>query len=85
VDTTFETAIGLTYSHQVLAIERVRYPDRDRSHLEFYWPIQFTFAHPRHQQHRLVLFNHHHSGGHIFHRGGANSLGIAYRYVFGNR
>lgn len=85
VDTTFETAVGLTYSHQVLAIERSRHPDRDRSHLELYWPIQFTLAHPQHRQHQLVLFNHHHSGGRIFHKGGANSLGIGYRFVFGNR
>jgi hypothetical protein len=85
LDTTFETGIGLTYSYHVVAIERVRYPTRDRSHLEFYWPIQLTFAHPRHRQHRLVLFNHHHSGGHIFHKGGANTLGIGYRFVFGNR
>jgi hypothetical protein len=83
--TNFETGIGLTYSDQVFAIQRTRHPDRDQSRLEFYWPLQFTFAHPRHQQHQLVLFNHHHSGGRIFHTGGANTLGIGYRLVLGNR
>jgi hypothetical protein len=83
--TNFETGFGLTYSGQVFAIQRARHMDRDRSHLEFYWPLQFTFAHPQHRQHQLVLFNHHHSGGHVFHTGGANTLGIGYRLVFGDR
>lgn len=82
VYTNIEMGVGLTYSQRVLATERWRHPDRDRSHLEFYWPIQFMLAHPRHRQHQLVLFNHHHSGGTIFHTGGANTLGVGYRYVF---
>jgi hypothetical protein len=85
LQTTFESAIGLTYSQQVLAVQRQRYPDRDRSHLEFYWPLQLTLALPRHPQHQLVLFNHHHSGGTLFHKGGANSLGVGYRLRLGGR
>jgi len=85
VYTTIESGVGLTYSQHVLQIERSRHPGRDRSHLEFYWPIQLTLAHPRHRQHQLVLFLHHHSGGTIFHTGGANSLGAGYRYVFDER
>jgi hypothetical protein len=85
LQTTFESAIGLTYSHQVLAVQRQRYPDRDRSHLEFYWPLQLTLTLPRHPQHQLVLFNHHHSGGTLFHKGGANSLGVGYRLLLGGR
>jgi hypothetical protein len=42
-------------------------------------------AHPRYREHQLVLFLHHHSGGAIFHRGGANTLGIGYRFVPGER
>jgi hypothetical protein len=83
VHTNLETGIGLTYSHHVLAIERARYPDRERSHLEFHWPIQVTVAHPKCLRHQLVLFSHHHSGGQILHRGGANSLGLGYRLMLG--
>lgn len=83
--TNLETGVGLTYSAQVLQTERDRHPGRERSHLEFYWPIQIMLAHPRHREHQLVLFLHHHSGGTIFHTGGANTLGIAYRYVFEER
>ncbi len=81
--TNFETGIGLTYSQHVLAAERERHPDRERSHLEIYWPVQLMVAHPRYREHQLVLFLHHHSGGGIFHTGGANTLGVAYRYVPG--
>ncbi len=83
--TNFETGVGLTYSQRVLATERVQHPTRDRSHLEFYWPVQLMLAHPRHREHQLTLFIHHHSGGTLFHRGGANTVGLAYRYVFGER
>ncbi len=83
--TNFETGIGVTYSQHVLATERQQHPGRERAHLEFYWPIQLMLAHPHYRQHQLVLFNHHHSGGLIFHRGGANTLGVGYRYVFGER
>ena len=85
VYTNFETGGGMTYSSHVLQIERQRHPGRDRSHLEFYWPIQLMLAHPRYREHQLVLFLHHHSGGAIFHRGGANTLGIGYRFVPGER
>jgi hypothetical protein len=85
VYTTFETGIGLTYSQRVLAAERARHPRRDRSHLEFYWPVQLTLALPDLRQHQLVLFLHHHSGGGVFHRGGANSLGVGYRFVPGEK
>jgi hypothetical protein len=83
--TNFETGCGLTYSSHVLEAERQRHPSRDRSHLEFYWPSQLMLAHPRYREHQLVLFLHHHSGGAIFHRGGANTLGIGYRFVPGER
>jgi hypothetical protein len=78
--TNVETGVGLTYSQHVLATEHVQHPDRDRSHLEFYWPIQVMLAHPHYRQHQLVLLLHHHSGGGIFHTGGANSVGFGYRY-----
>lgn len=81
VYTNFETGCGFTYSGRVLETERQRHPDRERSHVEFYWPIQLTVAHPKHREHQLVLFIHHHSGGTLFHTGGANSLGFGYRYV----
>src|SRR5687768_11422161 len=81
--TTMETGIGLTYSQHVLATERRQHPNRERSHLEFYWPIQMALAHPRHRDHQLVLFLHHHSGGLLFHRGGANTLGVGYRFAPG--
>ncbi len=83
--TNLETGVGLTYSQHVLATERERLSGRERSHLEFYWPLQLMLAHPQHREHQLVLFIHHHSGGGIFHRGGANSVGIGYRYVIGER
>ncbi len=85
VYTNLESGIGLTYSDHVLATERQRHPDRERSHLEFYWPIELSLAHPHHRQHQLVLFLHHHSGGELFHKGGANSIGIGYRLVLGER
>lgn len=80
--TTFYMGIGLSYSSQVYAIDRERHPDEDRSHLKFDWPIQFTFALPRWPEHQLVLFNDHQSGGHIFDKGGVNSVGIGYRFEF---
>ena len=83
--TNLETGAGLTYSQRVIATERVRHPDRDRSHLEIYWPLQLLFALPNYRQHQLALFLHHHSGGGTFHTGGANNLGFGYRYVPGER
>jgi hypothetical protein len=79
--TNFETGGGFTYSGHVLETERQRHPDRERSHLEFYWPIQLMVAHPKYREHQLVLFLHHHSGGAVFHKGGANTLGVGYRFV----
>jgi len=81
VYTTMESGGGLTYSQHVLQVERERHPTRERSHLEIYWPLQLMLAHPRHRQHQLVLFLHHHSGGGLFHTGGANTLGAGYRFV----
>jgi hypothetical protein len=81
--TNLETGGGFTYSQHVLATERERHPDRDRSHLEFYWPFQLMLAHPDHREHQLVLFLHHHSGGGVFHTGGVNTLGVGYRFVPG--
>ena len=81
--TNLETGVGLTYSQHVLATERERHPDRERSHLEIYWPVQLMLACPRRPDHQFVFFLHHHSGGGIFHRGGANTLGLGYRFVPG--
>lgn len=81
--TNSETGGGLTYSGQVLQIQRQRHLGRSRSHLEFYWPIQLMLAHPRHPRHQLTFLVHHHSGGHIFHAGGSNSVGFGYRLLLG--
>ncbi len=81
--TNFETGLGLTYTERVTEYERQRHPDRDRSHLKFYWPIELAFALPAYPQHQLTLFIHHHSGGHIFDVGGTNVIGLGYRYSFG--
>ena len=82
IETTVFVGIGLSYSTQVYAIDRERHEGEDRSHLKFDWPIQVTFAFPRWPQHQLVLFNDHHSGGHVFDEGGVNSFGIGYRLEF---
>lgn len=80
--TTFATGVGLSYSEKVFAMDRRRHPGQERSHLKFDWPLQITLAHPRHRSHQFVLFNQHQSGGHIFDRGGVNSLGVGYKYIF---
>lgn len=85
VYTNLESGVGLSYTEHVLAIERQRHPDRDRSHLKFYWPIQLTLALPEKKQHQLVVFIHHQSGGHVFDEGGSNLIGIGYRHVFRER
>jgi hypothetical protein len=85
VATTAATALGLSYTEKIFAIERIRHPGRDRSHLKLYWPMQITFALPRHPRHQLILFNHHQSGGRIFDRGGMNAVGFGYRHVFPDR
>jgi hypothetical protein len=82
IETTVFIGIGLSYSTQVYAIDRERHDGEDRSHLKFDWPIQVTFAIPRWPRHQLVLFNDHHSGGHVFDEGGVNSVGIGYRFEF---
>lgn len=79
--TNFEMGVGLTYSQHVLTTERESHPDRERSHLEIYWPTQLMLALPKAREHQIVFFLHHHSGGTIFHTGGANSLGLGYRFV----
>lgn len=80
-----ESGVGLSYSEHVLQVEKDRHPNRDRSHLKFYWPIQIMLAHPEHREHQLAAFIHHQSGGHIFDIGGSNLVGLGYRYVFGER
>jgi hypothetical protein len=80
--TTFFTGIGLSYSSHVLAVDHLRHPGTDRSHLKLDWPLHLTLALPRWPDHQLVLFNDHHSGGHIFDEGGVNILGIGYRFEF---
>lgn len=85
VYTNLESGVGLSYYEHVLAIERQRHPDRDRSHLKFYWPIQLMLAHPERKEHQLVVFIHHQSGGHVFDVGGSNLFGIGYRHVFRER
>ncbi|HPA14001.1 MAG TPA: hypothetical protein PKV75_01890 [Desulfobacterales bacterium] len=85
VYTNIESGVGLSYTDHVLATEQERHPERDRSHLKFYWPIQLMLAHPQRKEHQLVLFIHHQSGGHIFDVGGSNLIGIGYRYVFRER
>ncbi len=82
VYTTFSMGVGLSYSSRVMEIDKARHPDRDRSHLKFHWPIQFTLARPETPHHQLLFFLAHQSGGHVFDRGGVNSLGIGYRLGF---
>jgi hypothetical protein len=82
IETTLFVGIGLSYSAKIYTVDRLRHPGEERSHLKFDWPIQITFALPRWSQHKLVLFNDHQSGGHIFDEGGVNSLGVAYRFEF---
>lgn len=82
VNTEFSMGLGLSYSEEIYLMDIQRHPGRDRSHVKFNWPIQMTFAHPDHPEHKLMLFLAHQSGGHIFDRGGINSLGIGYRKDF---
>jgi hypothetical protein len=83
--TNIMTGVGLSYTENVLQTERQRHPDRQRSHLKFYWPIELSLAHPKHRQHQMIFFIHHQSGGHIFDVGGSNLLGIGYRFSFRER
>jgi hypothetical protein len=82
VSTTFSMGVGLSYSHNVYLMDIERYPNEDRSHLKFNWPIALTFAHPEHPEHQAMVFLLHQSGGRIFDTGGVNSLGFGYRFDF---
>ena len=80
--TTFSMGIGLSYSHNVPLMDIERHPNDRRARMQFNWPIALTFALPQHPEHQAMLFLLHQSGGHIFDRGGMNSLGIGYRLDF---
>ncbi len=80
--TTFSMGIGLSYSHKVPLMDIQRHPDDSRSRLKFNWPISLTFGLPEHPEHQAMLFLLHQSGGHVFDRGGINSVGVGYRFDF---
>ena len=82
IKTTFATGLGLNYSSKIYLMDIQRHPDSDRSNLKFNWPIQLTLALPSYPDQELLLYVEHHSGGHVFDRGGVNSLGIGYRRDF---
>lgn len=82
VSMTVSTGLGLSYSEEIYAMDLQRHPDSDRSRLKFNWPIQVTFALPAYPDHQLMLFLAHKSGGHVFDRGGFNSLGFGYRFSY---
>ena len=80
--TTISMGLGLSYSEKIYLMDIQRHPDRNRSRLQFNWPISLTFAHPRHPEHQAMFFLLHQSGGRVFDRGGVNSVGIGYRLDF---
>ncbi|MGD7653707.1 MAG: hypothetical protein ACQCXQ_10860 [Verrucomicrobiales bacterium] len=82
VKTSFGMGVGLSYSSHIYLIDEVRHPGDDRSKLKINWPIQMTFAHPEYEDHQLMLFILHQSGGKMLDSGGVNSLGLGYRYDF---
>jgi len=82
IKTSLAMGLGLSYSEKVYLMDIQRHEDESRSHLKFNWPIQMTFALPDNPDHQLMLFIVHQSGGHIFDRGGVNSLGLGYRRDF---
>lgn len=82
VATEISMGVGLSYSEKIYLIDQQRHASRNRSKWKFDWPIQMTFAHPEHPEHQLLLFLAHQSGGHLFDRGGVNSLGFGYRKGF---
>lgn len=82
VNTTFAMGVGISYSSKIMLMDRERHPGENRSHLKFDWPIQLTFAAPSRPEHQLMIFLAHQSGGHLFDRGGVNSLGVGYRLGF---
>lgn len=83
--TTLETGVGLSYTQRVMQVERIRLPDRKRSHLKYYWPIELGFSLRSARQHQIILFIHHQSGGRVFDVGGSNHVGVGYRYGFRER
>lgn len=82
VSTTLSMGVGLSYSDQVYLMDIQRHPGNYRSHLNFNWPIQLTFALPEHPERQFMLYLMHHSGGRIFDRGGTNALGVGCRLEF---
>lgn len=80
--TTIATSGGLGYFEKIPAIDILKHPDDDRSHVKFWWPFQITFALPHYKNHQIVFYDDHWSGGHIFDAGGFDSFGIGYRYIF---
>ena len=80
--TTFSMGVGLSYSEKVPLMDIERHPNDDRARMQFNWPIALTFALPEYPDHQLMLFLLHQSGGHVFDRGGMNSLGIGFRLDF---
>jgi len=82
VRTSVASGIGLSYWSKIYAMDIQRHPDRDRSHVKFNWPIQLTLASPARPEDQLILFVLHQSGGHLFDRGGVNSIGMGYRRGF---
>lgn len=82
VKTSFAMGVGLNYSGQIYAIDQLRHPGDDRSHLKFNWPIQASFALPAYPDEQLMIFIIHHSGGHVLDSGGMNALGVGFRHDF---
>lgn len=82
VSTTFSMGVGLSYSEKIYLMDRQRHPGENRSKLKFNWPIAITFASPQFPDHQAMLFILHQSGGHVFDKGGVNSVGFGYRRGF---
>jgi hypothetical protein len=82
VSTTFSMGVGLSYSEKVYLMDIQRHPNDNRSNLKFNWPIALTLASPRVPDYQGTLFILHQSGGHIFDKGGVNSLGFGLRRGF---
>lgn len=74
--------VGLSYSEKIYLMDRQRHPGENRSKLKFNWPIAITFASPQFPDHQAMLFILHQSGGHVFDKGGVNSVGFGYRRGF---
>ena len=80
--TSFAMGLGFSYSQKIYLMDIERHPGERRSKLKFNWPMQLTFALPKYEEHQLMIFIAHQSGGKIFDEGGVNSLGIGYRFDF---